>query len=225
MKQVQKINVNLNYRMMSMQQTDVSPMDLLGQRLREKFPEITGGSASAGNDYFHIEIAEGTEDAPFMKALDGFVKEYLTAHGDPEIEYNFSIDRGHQLVNVITYNSDDRGYLVDVRLDGKSQSLFVVDVQGATGDFTVFNDNFETVGFINMKDTGVTGSDPDSGDERPFPNFGDSSLWEASNIGLTSALREIIEQIAAQLGTGEKIDAYQNLAEFVDKNLGQKPND
>ena len=206
MKQARKINVRFNYRQLSMEQTDVSPMDLLGQRLRTKFPEIISGSVSAGNEIFEINIAEGTQAAPFMKAFDGFVKEYIEANGDPETEYDFRINRGRQLVNIISYNSD-RGYLVDVKLNGTMQTLFVVDVQGATGDYTVFNDDFETVGFMNMRDTSEARTEEDYGDDRPFPNFRESSLWEASNFELSSVLKEIVEQISAQLDTGEEIDS------------------
>ena len=206
MKQARKINVRFNYRQLSMEQTDISPMDLLGQRLRAKFPEIISGSVSEGNQYFQINIAECTEAAPFMKAFDSFVKEYLTAYGDRETEYDFNISRGRELINIITYNSDDRGHLVDVQLNGKMQSLFVVDVLGATGDFTVFNDDFETVGFIYMRDTTPPQTETDYGDYRPFPNFGDSSFWEASSSELTSVLKDIIEQIAAQLDTCVEID-------------------
>lgn len=200
MKLARKINVRFSYRQLSMEQTDVSPMDFLGQRLRAKFPEITSGSVSAGNEFFEINIAEGTEAAPFMKAFDGFVKEYIEAYGDKEKEYDFTINRGRELINVISYNSD-RGYLVNVKVDGKMQTLFVVDVMGATGEFTVFNDDFETVGFMNMRDISPQRTEPDYGDDRPFPNFGDSSLWEASNSELSFVLKEIVEQIDEQLSS------------------------
>lgn len=216
MKQVRKISVSFNYRQLSMEQTDVSPMDLLGQRLRTKFPEIISGSVSAGNEFFDINIAEDTEAAPFMKAFDGFVKEYIQAYGDAETEYDFRINRGRQLVNIISYNSD-RGYLVDVKLKGKMQTLFVVDVQGATGDYTVFNDDFQTVGFMNMRDMRDALTEPDYGDDMPHANFGDSSLWEASNTELSSVLKEIVEQISAQLDTGEEIDSGQDFNEFKDE--------
>jgi len=222
MKQVRKISVSFNYRQLSMEQTDVSPMDLLGQRLRTKFPEIISGSVSTGNEFFDINIAEDTEAAPFMKAFDGFVKEYIEAYGDAETEYDFRINRGRQLVNIISYNSD-RGYLVDVKLKGKMQTLFVVDVQGATGDFTVFNDDFQTVGFMNMRDMNAPGTEPDYGDDLPPANFGDSSLWEASNNELSSVLREIVEQISAQLDKGEEIGPEQDLEEFSDNGFDEKP--
>lgn len=186
-----------------MEQTDVSPMDLLRQRLRARFPEIVSGSVSGGNQDFEINISEGTEAAPFMKAFDRFVKEYLEAYGDRETEYDFTINRGRELINILSYNSD-RGYLVEVTMSGKSQSLFVVDVQGATGDYTVFNDDFETVGYMNMRDTNEVRTEPDYGEDRPFPNFSDSSLWEASNMELGYVLKEIVEQISAQLDEGEE---------------------
>jgi len=198
MKQVREISVRFNYRQLSMEQTDVSPMDLLVQGLKSNFPEIIGIWVSAGNEFFEISIAEGTEAAKFMKAFDGFVKEYIQAYGDAETEYDFRINRGRQLINIMSYNSD-RGYLVDVRLNGNMQTLFVVDVQGATGDYTVFNDDFQTVGFMNMRDTRDALTEPDYGDDQSQANFGDSSLWEASNTELSSVLKEIVEQISSQL--------------------------
>ncbi|RZK60227.1 MAG: hypothetical protein EOO91_02275 [Pedobacter sp.] len=182
-----------------MQEIDVSPMDLLCQRLKGTFPEIIECSVAAGNQYFDVDIAEGTQPAPFMKTFDGFVKEYLDDYGDNETEYDFKITRGRELINIITYNNPERGYLVDVTLNGKLQTLFVVDVMGATGEFTVFNDDFETVGFMNMRGATSELTDLIYDSDWCFPNFSDSSRWEASNHELDMVLEEIIAQIAEEL--------------------------
>ncbi|MBB2143980.1 hypothetical protein GM921_00655 [Pedobacter sp. LMG 31464] len=56
---------------------------------------------------------------------------------------------------------------------------------------------------MNMRDTSQPRTEPDYGDDRPFPNFNDNSLWEASNMELGYVLKEIVEQIAEQLDEGE----------------------
>lgn len=201
MKQGRKKNVSLGYRMMSMQQMDVSPMDLLCERLKSNFPEIRECSATAGNEFFWITIAEETKDAPFMKAFDSFVKPFIEAYGDRETGYDFRIGRERELVNIISYNQD-RGHLVDVKLEGRMQSVFVVDVQGATGDFTVFDDDFNIIGYMCMRETGAP-VEEESEEERPFPDFSDCSLWQASNSQLGSVLHQIIAQIAAQMAEGD----------------------
>lgn len=183
---------------MSIQQTDVSPMDLLGKRLRDEFPAITGGSVSARNDFFTVEIAEGTDHTPFTKALDEFLKTYLSEYGNPEEEYQFTIQKGRQLVNILRYNDPEHGYHVEILADGKLHQLFVVDVMGATGDFSVYNENFEVVGVMNMKKI-YERTEPDYGDDRPFPNFGDATLWEGSGELVETYLNQIIGQISLQL--------------------------
>ena len=188
---------------MNIEQTDISPMDLLGPRLRERFPEITGGKVS-GTSYT-VCIEAGTQPAPFMKEFDGFVKAFLAANVDKDTSYQFKIEQDEgsanpHLVNIITYNDPDSGYHVEVVADGEQHRLFVVDVLGATGVYSVYNSDFEAVGFMNMKT--VQGStEPDYGDGRPFPNFSDPSLWEAKGELVEKYLNQILGQIALQIDT------------------------
>jgi hypothetical protein len=188
---------------MSIEQTDISPMDLLGPRLRELFPEITGGKVSG--TYYTVQIASGVQPASFMKAFDGFVKAFLAANGDKDTSYQFKIEQDEgsanpHLVNFITYNDPDSGYHVEVLADGELHRLFVVDVLGATGDYSVYNSDFEVAGFMNMK--AVQGStEPDYGDSRPFPNFSDPLLWEAKGELVETYLNQILGQISLQIET------------------------
>ena len=184
--------------MMSMQQIDVAPMDLLCQRLKANFPEITACSATTGNEFFWVTIAEETKDAPFMKAFDQFVKSYIEAYGNRETGYGFRIGRSNQLVNIISYNQE-LGYRVDAKLGGRMQSLFVVDVQGATGNFTVFDDDFNTVGYMWMREDDAQGVEGDMEGEPPHPDFTDWSLWAASNDKLRAVLYQIVTQVAEQI--------------------------
>jgi hypothetical protein len=183
---------------MSIEQIDVSPMDLLEQRLKAEFPEIVKIEGSKATDFFELEVAEGTQAAPFMKAFDGFVKEYVSMHGDKEIEYQFTIYRGRELLNVLTYNDPGRGYHVEVLADGKLHKLFVVDVMGATGDFSVFNEDFELVGGMNMKSLDSR-TEADYGDDRPFPNFREPAMWEARGELVDAYLNQILGQITLQM--------------------------
>ncbi|RZK43336.1 MAG: hypothetical protein EOO90_03495 [Pedobacter sp.] len=183
---------------MSIEQTDISPMDLLGKRLREQFPEITGGSVSARHDFFTVEIVQGTANAPFTKALDTFLKDYLSRFGDPEQEYQFTLQKGRQLVNILRYNDPEHGYHVEVLAEGKLHRLFVVDVMGATGDFSVYNEDFELLGAMNMKKV-FERTDPDYGDDRPHPNFSDSGAWEATGELVQTYLNQIVGQVSLQI--------------------------
>lgn len=183
---------------MSIEQTDISPMDLLGKRLREAFPAITGGSVSARNDFFIVEIAENTDNAPFTKALHGFLKDYISKYGDPDEQYQFTIKKGGQLVNILMFNDPGYGYHVELLVNGNLQKLFVVDVLGVSGDFSVYDSDFEFLGVMNMKPLAEP-LEGGYGDEHPRPNFRDAGLWEASGELVETYLNQIVGQISMQL--------------------------
>jgi hypothetical protein len=185
-------------RLMSIEQTDVSQMDLLEQRLQAEFPQIIKIEGSKATDFFELEVTEDTEVAPFMKAFDEFVKNYIAENGDDDIEYQFTIYRGKELLNVMTYNDPGRGYRVEVLAEGKLHKLFVVDVMGATGDFSVYNEDFELVGSMNMK-CRMPMEDDEFDDGRQFPNFKEPSMWEARGELVELYLNQILGQITLQL--------------------------
>ncbi len=184
---------------MSIQQTDISPMDLLGIKLKDEFSEVTGGSFSPGHDLFTINLARGKRPVNLVvKELHSFLKSYIQRNGDRQTEYQFTIHEHGRLVHVLRFHSPDEGYHVEVMASGRLHRLFVDSGLGAIGDFTVFNEDFQKIGYLAMKS--LEGSDKtDYGDGRPYPNFSDGSLWEGKGELVETYLNQIVGQISLQI--------------------------
>ncbi len=185
-------------RLMSIKQLDIMPMDLLAQRLRELFAQITTLEASEDNDRFEIKITEDCDASLFMNELDAFVKPYIKLHGSKKHPYHFIIDRGTQLINIIGYNDPFHGYQAKAMIGQEMQQLYVIDVLGDTGYFSVFNRKFENLGEVYMK-----GSDDYSeGYDQPRSDFRKPELWLGTSEILKSVVKEII--ISADEETAKK---------------------
>jgi len=184
---------------MSIQQTDISPMDLLGIKLKDEFSEVIGGSFSPGHDLFTINLARGKRPVNVVvKELHGFLKSYILRNGDKETQYEFTIHEQGRLVHILRFNDPDEGYHVEILVGGRLQRLFVDSGMGANGYFMVFNEDFQKIGEMSMKP--LEGNDKaDYGNGLPYPNFNDSSLWRGTGEVVETYLNQIIGQIALQI--------------------------
>ncbi|SMD16916.1 hypothetical protein [Pedobacter nyackensis] len=79
-------------------------MDTLKEKLQQQFPEIVHIVAYDDMEDFDIEIREGTVGPPFVKAVNAYLKKFILDCGDPETSYNFSIQRGTELIDILRYN-------------------------------------------------------------------------------------------------------------------------
>lgn len=126
-------------------------MDQLSTFLKNRFAQITAVTESSDGTYFMVDFAQGTEKLNLLiKEMDAFIKGYLAVHGNPKEAYGFNINCGGKLINNIWYNDPEYGYRIAMQLNGRHQKLFIVDVMGATGDYSIFNQDFEYLGDMYM---------------------------------------------------------------------------
>jgi hypothetical protein len=127
--------------------------------------------------------------------MDALIKDFLEVHGDPETIYGFSINCGRTLVNNIRYNDPEHGHRVELTLKGKKESLFVVDVLGATGEYSIFNRDFEYLGDMYMRLSRV---EEDYG-VFVMPDWSRPEKWKATAKLIRPYVKKIVEQIAASM--------------------------
>lgn len=157
-----------------------SSMDSLKGMLQEQFPEIVRIVTYEGLEDFDVEIEENTVAPPFVKALNEYLGRFILDYGDPEASYNVTIQRGRELIDILRYNDPDTEHYIEIEMDGNPTRLRIVDVLGCTGDYSVFNENFENLGFFFTEDDVY---------------FGDASSWQTNQDGLKPYLEEIVRKI------------------------------
>lgn len=162
-------------------------MKALKGMLKEQFPQIQEMDHSDDYDHFDIEIMTN-QPRSFLKSLNEYLGRFLLDYGDKETIYSFKIQRGRELLDILRFN-DDNVFYIEMEIDGKLRKVRVLDVMGATGDYSVFNEDFERLGTF-YTDGAV--------------NFSDISEWETNDELLKPYLDEIIHKIAEQIKIGEE---------------------
>lgn len=188
-----------------MKKTQHVAMEGLEHMLKETFAGLNYLNVSEDCEYFYMEFASGTKDmAEIMRQLDRLVKPYIAKYGDREVAYVFNVNRGKELVNIIRYNEKDYGYSISVKVNGKEQQLFVVDLLGI-GDYAVFNQEFDYLGIMYRPVR-----TPAFGQYRmdAISSFSDASYWTTSSRALKPYLKNIVAKVALVLAT-EKADGFQ----------------
>lgn len=171
-------------------------MERLESILMENFAGLNYLNVSEDCEYFYMEFASCTKDmAAVMRQLNLLVKPYIAKHGDRAVAYVFNINRGKELVNIIRYNEKDYGYSIPVKMNGKEEQLFVVDLLGI-GDYSVFNKEFNYLGIIYRPVR-----TPALGQYRMdvVSSFSDASYWMTSSKTLKPYLKNIIAKVALVL--------------------------
>lgn len=151
--------------------------------LLEQFPSIKSVKHSDDFEEFDIEIKKDTKPRPFIKALNEYLGRFLLDYGDQESIYSFKIQCGRELMDILRYN-DDTVFYFEMEIDGKLKKLRVLDVMGATGDYSVFNEDFENLGTFYTEGA---------------VNFGNASEWVTNDEQLKPYLTEILIRIAEQI--------------------------
>jgi len=188
---------------------DLHHMETLGHHLRAKFPEINEITAGTGFSWFIVYINDMVNLAPFVKALHEYLDSYIAEHGDPKEEYDFSVKRGNELIDILHYNNPDAAHLITMELFGRTQHLRVQDVMGATGDYTIFNEDFEKLGYLSagvspaMNPDGslVNPDDMDNFYDDVYADFSDPAIWQISPEELKPYLNEILEKVQEQINS------------------------
>jgi len=167
-------------------------MEQLSMYLKTRFGQINAITESTDGTYFMVDFAADTQGLHLLvKEMDAFIKGYIAIHGNPEEAYGFNINCGGKLVNNIWYNDPTYGHRIEMQLKGRHQKLFIADVMGATGDYSVFNQDFEYLGDIYMfadqaeKDYGVF----------VRPDWNRVDRWRATTKLLQPHLAKIIAQV------------------------------
>jgi len=171
-------------------------MDQLSSFLKKRFAQINAITESSDGSYFMVDFASATPKLNLLvKEMDAFVKGYIAVHGDPTEAYGLNINCGGRLVNNIWYNDPDYGHRIEMQINGRRQKLFIVDVLGATGDYSVFNQDFEYLGNMYMfatKEEEDYGIFPDADWSRP-------EAWRTSTQLLKPYLKRIIKEVRRTL--------------------------
>lgn len=178
-------------------------MESLGRLLKAKFPVISEITAGTDFDWFSITINEQGNTASFVKALNEYLEPYIAEHGNPKEEYDFTVKRGNELIDILHFNNPDAAHLITLDLFGQTQTLRVQDVMGATGDYTIFNEDFEKIGYLSAGATPPTNpdgslvnpEDMDSFNDEVYVDFSNPSIWQISPDELKPYMNEILEKV------------------------------
>jgi hypothetical protein len=165
----------------------------LARIIRAQFPEIIQMDDTDYN--YRVDISEEVENSShFVKALDDYLKDFLSLHGDPDQEYQFTIQRGRELINILMYNDPDFEIHINLTIDGEDKVLRVVDIMG-DGDWEIFDSDFNNLASL-FNEYGVKW-------------FGPDVIWEITNDKLKPYLPEILEKIKEQINSRDIEEGVQ----------------
>jgi len=188
---------------------DLHSMETLGRLIKSGFP-VEKVEVSLDDTHFAIYFNESVSDkAAQVKAVHDYVKEYVGEHGDPKEEYQFSFYRERELIDILHFNDPNASYQITMEIFGKTQNLRVQDVLGATGDYTIFSENFEKIGGIfpftppptNRDGTLVDPEDMDGYYGEVYPDFNNESIWRVEPQELKPYLPEILNKVREQMNS------------------------
>lgn len=184
-------------------------MEALGGLLRSAFP-LENVVVSAQDSHFEVHFKTSVVDtAPQVKAIHDYVKENLLEHGDPKEAYQFNFYHDHQLIDILHFNDPDAAHYITIELSGKMQNLRIQDVLGATGDYTIFNEDFQQIGWLSAvaeppARLDVSLLDPDSTDfysDQIYPNFNNPAIWQIEPEALKTYLPEILSKVLEEINS------------------------
>ncbi|ETZ20175.1 DUF3606 domain-containing protein [Pedobacter sp. V48] len=194
---------------METKNTNLHTMETLGHHLKAKFPEISAITAGTDFTWFIINTNGDINSAPFVKALNKYLEPYIAEHGNPKEEYEFTVKRANELIDILHFNNPEAAHLITLDLFGKTQNLRVQDVMGATGDYTLFNEDFETIGYLsagvspptNSDGSLVNRDDMDNFNDEVYVDFSNQSIWQISPDELKPYLNEILGKVMENINS------------------------
>ncbi len=165
-------------------------MQCLKEKLLTRFPFIVAVDANQDLNLFDIHLDPSVQHtAPLVRELYTYFESYLQIYGNTKEGYLFTIYQGGQVIDGLSFNLPDHQYHITIDIDGKIEQLRIVDVMGATGEYSVYNSDFERLGTIST-DT--------------FPLFTPGDHWTTDNLGLKPHLNTIITRIGEQIQMEEE---------------------
>lgn len=192
---------------MEAKQVGQGSMGELAGLIKARFP-VKEVKLTLDDTHFEIDFQDSvTDKAAQVKAIYGLVKEYVELYGDEEEEYQFKFRKGRELIDILHFNAPEAAYHIRMEIFGKEQDLRVQDVLGATGDYTIFNSDFESLGQISA--VGVPPSDEELADaaedpeafysDHVYADFSNLRIWKAFPDSLELYLPELLEKISAEI--------------------------
>ena len=182
---------------------DLHNMETLGRLIKSIFP-VEKVEVILDNTDFAIYFDESvTNKSVQVKAVYEFIKPYVSEHGNPKEEYMFRFYRDHELIDILHFNDPYAAHEITIDLFGNTQTLRVQDVMGATGDYTIFNENFEAVGYLSASVSPPTNEDgslvnPDDMEgfyDDVYADFTNPAIWNISPDELKPYLNEILNKV------------------------------
>ncbi|MCD0489676.1 DUF3606 domain-containing protein [Pedobacter sp. MC2016-14] len=194
--------------------TSANDMEALGGLLKSTF-SIEKVEVSPENINFNLHFDVSVIDMPpQVKAIHGYVKNYLIERGDPKEEYQFKFYRDRKLIDVLHFNYPDAAHHITIELFGKMQNLRIQDL-GHTGGYIIFNDDFEELGWLypvpeppSVPDVSLLDLDgEDFYGDYVYPDFSNEAIWlikpQEFKPYLTEILGKIVEEIDSKAETFE----------------------
>ncbi|WP_448103481.1 DUF3606 domain-containing protein [Pedobacter panaciterrae] len=187
----------------------VNNMESLSRLLKAEFPEIKEVRTGPDADWFVINIDAQVKPAPLVKALHEYLESYIVEYGNPQEHYYFTIESGSEIIDTLRYNDPDAAHLINMDLFGRFQVLRVQDVMGATGDYTIFNEDFERIGYLSAGVSPPTNADgslvnPDDMDnfcDEVYADFSNPDIWQISPNELKPYLNEILGKVLEDINS------------------------
>lgn len=188
---------------------DLHNMETLGRLIKSSFP-VEKVEVILDNTDFAIYFDESvTNKSAQVKAVYEFIKPYVSEHGNPKEEYMFRFYRDRELIDIIHFNDPCAAYEITVDLLGKTQTLRVQDVLGATGDYTIFNEDFEQIGYLSASISPPTNEDgslinPNDMDEfydEVYPDFSNPAIWHIHPNELKPYLNDILNKVREDINS------------------------
>lgn len=184
-------------------------MESLSGLLKAKFPEIKELRNGPDADWFVINIDEDVKPAPVVKALHQYLESYIGEYGNPKEHYYFTIESGSQIIDTLHYHDPEAAHYITMELFGRLQVLRVQDVRGATGDYTLFNEDFERIGYLSAGVSPPTNADGSLVNPDDMENFNDEvcvdfinpSIWQISPNELKPYLNEILGKVLEDINS------------------------
>lgn len=186
---------------------DLHDMETLGRLIKSGFP-VEKVEVALDDTHFDIYFDESVRDkAAQVKAVHDYVKPYINQHGKAEQEYMFRFYRERELLDILHFNDPHSAYYITIELFGKTQNLRVQDVLGATGDYTIFAEDFQRIGWMspvslpptNPDGTLVNPEDMEGFYGEVYPDFNNESIWEVQPEELKPYLGEILSKVREQM--------------------------
>lgn len=189
-----------------METSNTQPVQMkdLDDLIEARFPG-TKVEIVVDDTYFEIELPASTVDkSGFVKAAYQVIKDYVEKYGDSEEAYQFSFQQGRELIDILHFNDRNAAYFIRMELFGKEQDLRVQDVLGSTGDYTIFNEDFQCLGYISAVGIPFNEGRVVNELEAEYPDwvhadFSNPAIWKASTESLEPYMETLLEKVSAEI--------------------------